>query len=521
MSRPAFVRMRGGSSRLYAALRRLKSPVFAGQSRYTRNSEEPWSLPVVPRLRRRAMLDVVRTALVTRGVAFRAGLTESNAYIGIAESEIDRACEAIVDLARQCHPSLLYAWYGTGVSYDSVRVVTSLSVDNVRNCDSLVIGVPYSYRRLEIGREGGVEILLLERRDARLVPRRRCAQLVDWTSIETADGNSPGASSIADHMSTHVLAREPIDIVYTWVDSSDPKWCAARAAWTKKQDKWLDSSGNEERFLDRNELRYSLRSVWLYAPFVRRIFIVTAGHRPAWLRSDDDRIVVVSHDEIFPDPSDLPTFNSHAIEACLHRISDLSEHFIYFNDDVFLGREVTVETFYTRGGLIKSRLSPRALTALSEPGPFAIPTDWASYNATRLMRRDFGLSFERKMAHVPMPLKRSLLWELEERYSEEFAATRAARFRAASDLSVPSMFAHYYAIATGKAVEWSVNEAEYAYADSGRSDFESRLEAIAHREPTFFCLNVTRHSDIELDRQRELLHSYLGDRYPIPSPFEQ
>ena len=34
----------------------------------------------------------------------------------------------------------------------------------------------------------------------------------------------------------------------------------------------------------------------------------------------------------------LPTFNSHVIEANLHKIPNLSEHFIYFNDDVFVAK---------------------------------------------------------------------------------------------------------------------------------------------------------------------------------------
>ena len=49
---------------------------------------------------------------------------------------------------------------------------------------------------------------------------------------------------------------------------------------------------------------------------------------------------VVTHKEIFPNPSHLPTFSSPAIEINFHRIPDLSNRFIYANDDVFLMRPI-------------------------------------------------------------------------------------------------------------------------------------------------------------------------------------
>src|SRR5690606_3352643 len=247
----------------------------------------------------------------------------------------------------------------------------------------------------------------------------------------------------------------------------------------------------------------------------------TVGHRPEWLDTDSGKVTIVPHREIFPNPGDLPTFNSHAIEACLHRIPGLSEHFLYFNDDVFLGRETTIETFFTKAGQMKSRLSPSGFTTATRPGDSAIPTDWASYNAVQLMLRDFGLFFDRKIKHVPMPLKRSLLEEIERRYPTEIARTRASRFRSRTDISVPSMLAHYYGIATGRAVEWEGKPKEYAYADTGRKDFVNKLRAIRKDKPMFVCRNVTRHTDIDLSRQEILLKEYLDKAYPFESPYEK
>jgi hypothetical protein len=456
-------------------------------------------------------------------VEYRTQVTDSIAYCAILAVELDKVRAALNELGRKCGAAQVHLWMGKGARYDTVCLAHSVSITDMSDCDSLVVGVPYQDQLYYLGRGGGVEVLIVERRDARLVARRWRAKKVDWTRNFEKGPRSVlprGADDNAEIGKNHLLQNEPIDVVYTWVASGDRKWQAKREEWAGRQNIRSESAWNDERYLDREELRYSLRSVWLYAPFVRNIFIVTAGHLPDWLNSGHHDIHVVSHDEIFPNPSALPTFNSHAIEACLHRIPGLSENFIYFNDDVFLGRESTVGTFFSKAGLIKSRFSPSSFTAATEPGASAIPTDWASYNATRLIAKDFGLFFDRKMKHVPMPMKRSLLQEIEERYPDLVQKTRFARFRSHSDVSIPSMLAHYYGIATKRAIEVENRRGEYVYADTGRSDFEAKLSAITSNDPMFVCLNVTRHSDIELDRQAALLQDFLHKRYPVASPFE-
>uniref|UniRef100_T2MCA8 N-acetylglucosamine-1-phosphotransferase subunits alpha/beta n=1 Tax=Hydra vulgaris TaxID=6087 RepID=T2MCA8_HYDVU len=114
---------------------------------------------------------------------------------------------------------------------------------------------------------------------------------------------------------------------------------------------FLPDDRNEDlasnRFADNNELKYSLRSIDTFAPWVRKIFIVTNGQIPNWLNLDHPRIQLITHEEIFANKSHLPTFSSPAIESNIHRIPGLSKIFIYMNDDVFFGKEVWPDDFYT------------------------------------------------------------------------------------------------------------------------------------------------------------------------------
>jgi len=142
----------------------------------------------------------------------------------------------------------------------------------------------------------------------------------------------------------------PVDAVYTWVDGSDPALAAKRAAHLLQGEKNGAPGQEDALFRDNGELRYSLRSLERYAPWIRRIFIVTDGQTPPWLDTGNPALRVVDHREIIP-AEYLPTFSSRVIEAFLHRIPGLAEHFIYFNDDMFLASPCEPGDFFTPNGL--------------------------------------------------------------------------------------------------------------------------------------------------------------------------
>jgi hypothetical protein len=137
----------------------------------------------------------------------------------------------------------------------------------------------------------------------------------------------------------------PIDVVYTWVDSSDLNWQQQRDMYYKDVSEFGESDDNTEwRYPDvKNpdiELDMSLKLLFKYAKWVRNVYIVASdGQVPSCINKHNGKIKVVHHSEIWPKDmlDDLPVFNSHAIEANLHRIPGLSELFIYFNDDMYLG----------------------------------------------------------------------------------------------------------------------------------------------------------------------------------------
>ena len=142
----------------------------------------------------------------------------------------------------------------------------------------------------------------------------------------------------------------PIDIVYTWVDGNDPQWDAKKNYWQKEYGIYQPEVAGPARYRDREELKYSLRSVEENLPWVRTIFIVTDNQTPKWLNTQHPKIRMVDHKDIFPADA-LPVFNSLAIETRLPFIPGLAEHFIYFNDDIFINKKLGRDFFFTQEGL--------------------------------------------------------------------------------------------------------------------------------------------------------------------------
>ena len=137
-----------------------------------------------------------------------------------------------------------------------------------------------------------------------------------------------------------------IDFVVLWVDGNDPAWQAEKARY---QGKTLNDSNSVNRWRDWGLMPYWFRAVEKFTPWVRKIHFVTCGHVPEFLNLEHPKLNHVCHSDIIS-PDYLPTFSSHTIEMNMHRIPDLAEHFVYFNDDMFLLRPMP-ETAFFRDGL--------------------------------------------------------------------------------------------------------------------------------------------------------------------------
>ncbi|CAM3543448.1 stealth conserved region 3 domain-containing protein [Stackebrandtia soli] len=312
----------------------------------------------------------------------------------------------------------------------------------------------------------------------------------------------------------------PVDAVYTWVNGDDPAWRERKHAAMVEHtgvNTLNPMAASDSRYTNRDELRYSLRSLQENAPWIRHIYIVTDDQVPTWLNVSHPKVTVVDHKEIFGDTGKLPTFNSHAIESRLHRIDGLSEHFLYVNDDMFIGRPVTPDMFFSPNGLSYFFPSP-AMVDLNPASVKDSPVDAAAKNNRTLIERHFGKTTVRKMKHIVYPLRRSVLAEIAQSCHAEVEATASHQFRHPSDLSITSSLYHYWAYCTGRAVPSKVS---YMYADLADPSTPLRLsELISNRDMDSFCLNDTDADAVPLELQHRVISDFLATYFPNATSLE-
>ena len=336
----------------------------------------------------------------------------------------------------------------------------------------------------------------------------------------------------------------PVDIVYTWVDGGDKKWLSKKESTLNKYGvfhKSPDISG-EKRFTNKEELKYSLRSIEKYCPWVRNVYLVTDDQIPHWLNYNKNNLKIVDHKDLFCNNSHLPTFNSNVIEMGLHHIKGLSDSFLSFNDDVFVGRPTNKSDFFYEDSLpklyvgkplskIKLRIRLR-FPFLKKMNAHA----WAISNSRRLIFEKYNLLINQSLRHSVKSLNKKYLYEIEALFSKQYNNTLQNQFRDSSDIWIMALHA-YYLIAIGESTPLYVQKIrksdfrnkislllngklDYAYIclNWPHNKIKNCLRYIKKYTPLTFCLNDWPSDDWPDDK---IIIKFLNDMFPKKSSYEK
>lgn len=293
-----------------------------------------------------------------------------------------------------------------------------------------------------------------------------------------------------------------IDVVYTWSGEKTP---------------------NHDIRLGYNyELKYSLRSVYYFAPWVNKIYILMNNPKkmPSWIKENNDKIIIVDHLDTFPSKKYLPNTNSNAIETTIPNINGLSEHFIYFNDDFFLGRKAKYTDFFT----------PDGKAIVHENTEKTKPTLYKT--TVSKLKFKFPPNNGKMYEHFPMPRIKSICAEFNEKYSDYIDWIRKTKKRKGEgfnickkyDLTLPCQQIHYpvakYMYLKKMAILSNDKYRSY-YVNNSGEHVEEKLDNIKKLKPLFFCINDTE-TDIHMRKKLpKIMLDFFNDYYPRKPPFEK
>jgi hypothetical protein len=319
--------------------------------------------------------------------------------------------------------------------------------------------------------------------------------------------------------------KSDIDLVIMWVDGSDDYFQSAVQAVTEK----LRASGKyvpeaTSRHRDSGELLFLLRAIEANMPWYRRIHIVTNGQVPRYIDFSSDRINHVTHKDIFDDPVNAPSFNTFAIESAIHRIKGLSDRYIRFSDDFFIGQPVTPDFFLGESG--------KGSYYFNE----GIFNQFDSYkltlqrNAVRFWEK-FGYLPQHNYIHAPQLREKSVMEEMISVWPEWHAATQASRFRNEKDLVSLILYPYFSLYRThGKRITshvmnvGTVKSKPLLYSQFlvgyPNLDWRKSLALLTAAPPIMF--NINDHFSRDGDEEgMQFVGKVLADVFPVPSPFER
>ena len=333
-------------------------------------------------------------------------------------------------------------------------------------------------------------------------------------------------------------ASPDIDFVIFWVDGSDPEWQARRAQYAGED---LSRDSGEHRYRDWGLLKYWFRSVEANAPWVRKIHLVTCGQVPDWLERDHPKLHLVNHEDYIPSEY-LPTFNSRPIEFFQHRIEGLAEHFVSFNDDMFVAASASPKDFFKDGLPVDiaalnvfcySMTDPTQLCVVRNVGVVNKYFDmkkalkanrwkWFNLRAGKYLLRTLVLYRSPRFPgfvihHCAVPYLKSTYKEVWEREPGLLERTCSHRFR--NDEDVNHWVMRGWQLASGSFMPASARKYRYLCVDGIEAAYVA-ADVIRKRDTTHLCLNDSA-SLAQVDRAAAILRSAFEEMYPAPSSFEK
>lgn len=280
------------------------------------------------------------------------------------------------------------------------------------------------------------------------------------------------------------MGRQPVDIVVTWVDSTDPHWIRQYEETTGKQFKKSDRfTGNDAD--PETELKMCLYLIRRNLPWIRKVFVLTKENQVPKCIVDE---IVVHHSDI--QLGDV--FNSLAIECRLHKIAGLSEKFIYLNDDIFVIKPLSYHDMFDTKGRPIVRFEKQFHRS-----------EWV--DSVNFTSEIIGGESNIALPHVPYVLTKSIMENAEQRLYSHWRRTERCPLRFQCREITPVFAATKLAVQNGDAIIPKSDPIKYIWLHKLTSILSVKY---AIRDKNVMCFN---HFTGSYDTLKEIC---LSEPYP-------
>lgn len=333
------------------------------------------------------------------------------------------------------------------------------------------------------------------------------------------------------------MSKNPIDFVITWVDGNDTKWQEEKEEYLENK---INDSNSAIRYRDFETLKYWFRSIEKYTPWVNKIFFVTCGQIPEWLNTDNKKLVLINHKDYIPNEY-LPTFNSNVIEIYMNRIPNLSEQFVYFNDDTFIVNHMKKEDFF-KNGKPKDALNFNIISAQKENNLIGhtilnnmeiLENNFSKINVIKqnflkVLNWKYGMKNIKTILlfpwthfsgienqHMPISYLKSTFEKVWSKESKRLFEMSKNRFRTKDDYNL--WIFKYWQLVTGNFIPKSYKKCKYYDLKNDNTKFIKEIKKFKYN---MVCIND---SDLELDFDRVKLElkDMFEEIFPKKSEFEK
>ena len=323
--------------------------------------------------------------------------------------------------------------------------------------------------------------------------------------------------------------NEKIDFVVAWVDGNDPVWRNEMFKYVPEEMRKREDSAGDDRYVDNGLFRFWFRSIEKFAPWVNKIFFITYGHLPEWLDTSNPKLVIVNHKDYMPQEY-LPTFNFVPLALNLHRIKGLSEHFVLFNDDMYLTSPCDKKVFFKKGlpcdmavqdGLLADRFDMynyMLFNAMCIINKNYRKKDIIRKNKSKWFNLKYGKNFVKNLllskislftgfysTHMPQSYLKSMFEKVWEDNPKELDQSSRNKFRYYNDIT--EEIVQYYQFVEGKFSPVNRNKmGRYLTMTNGRLP-----KIIISGKYKYICINSNADGEV-LGRAKKAFETILPDK---------